>query len=102
MAAIQEDVPAPTGFLKSRAQVKSEFKVFFSSAAPEASARHVVNQDKSQPERAPEVTGSERRFDAFWETLSERERGQFEQEAVATEAGFDQRFYMDGKGREPL
>ncbi len=24
-----------------------------------------MNQDKSQPERAPEVTGSERRFDAL-------------------------------------
>jgi hypothetical protein len=46
------------------------------------------------------VSESERRFDAYWETLSELDRERFDQEAVAKAEGFDQRFYTDGKGRD--
>ena len=97
MPAIQEDFPAPTRFLKSREQAKSELKVLTSSAAPVTQVRVVENQDKVQPERAPKVSESELRFAAFWETLSESEREQFEQEAVSKAEPFNQRFYVERK-----
>ena len=78
MTAIQEDFPAPTGFLKSREQAKSELKVFTSSAAPVTPVRVAENQDKIRQERAPQVSESDLRFDAYWEALSESEREQFE------------------------
>ncbi len=48
VAAIQEDFPAPTGFLKSREQAKSELKVFISSAALVTPVSVAENQDKVQ------------------------------------------------------
>jgi hypothetical protein len=99
VAAIQEDFPAPTGFLKSREQAKSELKVFTSPAAPATPVRVAENQDKVQQERAPQVSESDLRFDAYWVTLSETERDQFEQEAFAHAEPFNQRFYTEGKER---
>ena len=97
VAAIQEDFPAPTGFLKSREQAKSELKVFTSPAAPVTPVRVAENRDKIQQERGPQVSESDLRFDAYWEALSELDREQFEQAAVENAEPFNQRFYAERK-----
>ena len=71
--------------------------MFTSSAAPVTPVRVAENQDKIQQERAPQVSGSELRFDAYWETLSELDREQFEQAAVENAEPFNQRFYAERK-----
>jgi len=97
IVAIQEDYPAPTGFLKSREQAKSELRVFSTQHKP-ASTGSRIGEEQETPERQPVVPSElEMSFEAFWTALTTTEKESFEKQAFDHAAPFNQRFYLEKK-----
>jgi plasmid replication initiation protein len=99
VAAIQDDFPPPTGFLKTREQAKSELRVVTTPATNIAPPRIAENHDRVREEVPAVPSELDQRFDAFWGGLSDSEREQFETEAFEHAEPFNQRFYTEGKER---
>jgi plasmid replication initiation protein len=97
VAAIQDDFPAPTGFLKSREQAKSELRVITAHAVNADKPNIIETQTRAKVEQPVVPSELDQRFDAFWQTLAETEREQFEQEAFEHAEPFNQRFYVERK-----
>jgi hypothetical protein len=96
VSAIQEDFPAPTGFLKSREQARSELRVL--------GTRHVaansdgVGEVEAKPADAhTEPSELEKNFEAFWNSLPSEQKDHFEKEAFDHAQPFNQRFYLERK-----
>lgn len=89
--AIENNYPIPIGFLKSREQAKSEFRV-------------VTAQKKLEEFTGPRVSDvepseREKQFNAWWQGLSEVEQLEVETSAVDLTDKFSQKNYADGKAR---
>ena len=97
VAAIQDDFPPPTGFLKTREQAKSELRVVTTPTDTPAPSRIPENQDKIRAQEPVVASELERRFDTFWDGLSEGEREEFERQAFDHAEPFNQRFYVERK-----
>ena len=99
IVAIQEDFPAPVGFLKSREQAKSELRIITSPVTNPAPLRAAENQDRVKDEVPATPTEQDQQFDLFWDRLSDSEREQFEKDAFEQAEPFNQRVYMERKER---
>lgn len=97
IVAIQEDFPAPVGFLKSREQARAELRVITNRPIQPVPPRVAGNQDQVREEVTPESSELDQRFDAFWVSLSDSQREQFEKEAFDHAQPFNQRFYLERK-----
>ncbi len=97
VSAIQEDFPAPTGFLKSREQAKSELRVFSTQHKPASTGSGVG--EKQEPSESQPVVPSELEmsFEAFWTALNTEEKESFEKQAFDHALPFNQRFYLEKK-----
>jgi plasmid replication initiation protein len=97
VAAIQDDFPAPTGFLKTREQAKSELRVITTPIDTLAPSRSPENQDRIREQESVAANALDQQFDTFWDGLSEREREEFERQAFDHAEPFNQRFYVERK-----
>jgi len=97
VAAIQDDFPAPTGFLKTREQAKSELRVITTPIDTPAPSRSPENQDRIRAQESVVANALDQQFDTFWDGLSEREREEFERQAFDHAEPFNQRFYVERK-----
>lgn len=94
--AIQEDYPAPTGFLKSREQAKSELRVV--SGVP-TQQKEIINRTDILPE---EPSQDEKDFDVWWDALTQQEQEDFELKALETADKFSVRQYHEGNSRRGM
>ena len=96
IVAIQEDYPAPVGFLKSREQARSELKVFSNPSVVKSTSR-VGEISQDIPPEPVQPSEQEKNFEAFWSTISDEDKVRFEQEAFNHAQPFNQRFYLERK-----
>jgi hypothetical protein len=96
IVAIQEDYPAPVGFLKSRDQSRAELTVI---SAPNEFKRESRGGEGPKPAEVQPVVVSEveQKFDIFWGTLTDQEKESFERQAFEHAGAFNQRFYLERK-----
>jgi plasmid replication initiation protein len=97
VAAIQDDFPAPIGFLKTREQAKSELRVITTPIDTAAQSCRSENQDRIRAQESVVVNALDQQFDTFWDSLSEPEREEFERQAFDHAEPFNQRFYVERK-----
>jgi hypothetical protein len=97
VAAIQDDFPAPIGFLKTREQAKSELRVITTPIDTAAQSRSLESQDRIRAQESVVATALDQQFDTFWDGLSEPEREEFERQAFDHAEPFNQRFYVERK-----
>ncbi len=100
VAAIQGDFPVPSGFLKSKEESKSELKVV-KTVQPSAAVFSKVLPTKEGAALQAKLNLETQKSDAFkvwWETLSEKEKVNFEAKAFRETDNFTKKYYLEGKG----
>jgi hypothetical protein len=98
VTAIQDDYSPPSGFLKSKEEARSEFRVVASglTAKPVTTLGPRIAAEPKEREQPSEL---EQEFETFWTALSEEEKASFEKEAFDNALPFNQRFYLEKKER---